>query len=215
MLLAVVGFCMLLGVAPSASLTRMASSVLPGLILLGWFIDFPGKLARILAGVLVVAVLLLAPHAVATEQSQEKHILAIRPGQLAVIDPVSYEELVWIREHTRPAEYFYDMGFVDASEAFYLNLRNPTAMPFVTDDGYTTPEQVAEVIQSLKYHDVRYILLEPPPDTGRNGKGDHLGPLRDYVHSRYRMVKEFANSDEIWEKKAELDVAFPTTLFSF
>ncbi|MDR3673852.1 MAG: hypothetical protein P4N24_00075, partial [Acidobacteriota bacterium] len=78
MLLAVVGFCMLLGVAPSASLTRMASSVLPGLILLGWFIDFPGKLARTLAGALVVAVLLLAPHAVATEQSQEKHILATR-----------------------------------------------------------------------------------------------------------------------------------------
>jgi len=201
MLLAVVGSFMLLGVAPSPSLTRMASSALPGFILLGWFIDSPGKLARTIVGVLVVGILLLVPHAVATEQFKEKHILTTRPGKLAVTDPVSYEELVWIKEHTRPAEYFYDMAFVDAGESFYLNLRNPTSLPFVTNDGYTTPEQVAEVVRSLKQREVRYILLVSPLGTGQNGKDDHLGPLRDYIRSRYWSVKDFANSDEIWEKK--------------
>jgi hypothetical protein len=202
MLLAVVGSFMLLSVASPPSLTRMASSALPGVILLGWFIDSPGKLARTLAGVLALGVLLIVPHAVATEQYRERQILTTRPGKLAVTDPVTYEELVWIREHTRATEYFYDM-MLAASESFYLNLRNPTPLPFVENDGFTTTEQVAEVVRSLKQHEVRYILLVLPEwrGAGQNGKDDHLGPLRDYVHSRYRVVKDFENSDEIWEKK--------------
>ena len=48
MLVAMVGFFMLLSIAPAPDLFRMAASVLPALILLGWLIDSPRKLARAL-----------------------------------------------------------------------------------------------------------------------------------------------------------------------
>ena len=200
MLLALVGSFMLLSVAPSPSLTRVASNSLPGLILLGWFIDSPGKLARTVAAGLTVGVLLLVPHAVLTAQSMEKQILSTPQGKVAFPDPVAYEELVWIRDHTRPTEYFYDVAFA-ASESFYLNLRNPTPLPFLTSEGYTTPEQVAEAVRSLKQHEVHYILVWLPDWLGIGRKDDHLDPLRDYICSHYRPVKDFADSDEVWEKK--------------
>ena len=32
---------------------------------------------------------------------------------------------------------------------------------------------------------------------------DHLGPLRDYIHSQLHVVKVFPDTAEIWEKKTE------------
>jgi hypothetical protein len=67
-----------------------------------------------------------------------------------------------------------------------------------------TPEQVADAILGLEQHDVHYILWSPReldsiPDWAAPSE-DHLGPLRDYLHSYYRKVKIFTNSDEIWER---------------
>jgi hypothetical protein len=204
MLLALVGSFMLLSVVPAPNLTRMASSALPGVILLGWFIDSPSRVARTLTAGLVAGVLLVAPHAVLTAQSSPKQILTTRPGKLAIMDPKTYEELAWIRDHTRPVEYFYDLGF-PARECFYLNLRNPSPLPYVTNDGYTPPEHVAEVVRSLEQHPTRYIAWSPADveliHPAVNPSEDHLQPLREYVRSRYRLVKVFANSEEIWEKK--------------
>lgn len=158
MLLAQVGTFMLLSVAPAPSLLRVASSAMPGVILLGWFIDSPGKFARTLAGLLIAGVLLIVPHAVATQQSSERQILTTQLGKLAVADPVAYEEMVWTRQHTQPSDYLYYMA-LRVPESFYLNLRNPTPVPFVEPDGYTTQEQVEQVVRGLEQHAVRYILL--------------------------------------------------------
>ena len=49
MLVAIVGFFMLLSIAPAPDGARMAVSALPALILLGWFLDSPRQLARALA----------------------------------------------------------------------------------------------------------------------------------------------------------------------
>ena len=147
-----------------------------------------------------MGVLLLVPHAVLTAQSMEKQILSTPRGKVVFLNPVAYEELVWIQEHTRPTQYFYDISFA-TSESFYLDLRNPTPIPFVTSEGYTTPEQVAEAVRSLKQHEVRYILVWLPDWLGIGRKDDHLDPLRDYIRSHYRAVKDFADSDEVWEKK--------------
>jgi hypothetical protein len=204
MLLALVGSFMLLSVVPAPNLTRMASSALPGVILLGWFIDSPSRVARTLTAGLVAGVLLVAPHAVLTAQSSPKQILTTRPGKLAIMDPKTYEELAWIRDHTRPVEYFYDLGF-PARECFYLNLRNPSPLPYVTNDGYTPPEHVAEVVRSLEQHPTRYIAWSPADveliHPAVNPSEDHLQPLRDYIRHHYRLAKVFENSDEIWEKE--------------
>lgn len=77
-------------------------------------------------------------------------------------------------------------------------------LPFVENGGYTTAKQVTEVIQGLERHQVRYILWSPQAfdilPTSENPSGDHLGPLRDYIHNHYTMVKVFPDGAEIWEK---------------
>lgn len=203
MLLGMVASSLLLSVAPAPSLGRMGPSVLPGVILLCWFLDSPRKLGRALAAALAVGALLLVPHAVARSQSSEKWILRTVRGPLALTDSLLYEKFSWVQQHTQPSDYFYGVG--DPDMYFYLDLRNPTPLPFVMDSGYTTRKQVAEVIRGLEQHPVHYVFWASG-DLGTIASwktpSDHrLGPLWTYIHSHYRMVKVFADSDEIWERK--------------
>jgi hypothetical protein len=203
MLLALVGSFMLLGVAPSPNSIRLASSALPGIILMGWFIDSPGKWARALAAGLVAGALLVAPHAVLNAESSQKWITPIRPGTLAVTSRESLEYYNWVLQHTHASDYLFQAPGPDMY--FYLDLRNPTPMPFLTNCGYTTPEQVENVVRSLQQHPVRYVLWSPSAldviPAWEDPSDDHLGPLRDYLRHHYRVVKVFRNSDEMWEKK--------------
>ena len=64
MLVAIVGSFVLLSIAPSPSGMRMATSLLPGIILLVWFIDSPRMLARALAAAMALLALLVALHGV-------------------------------------------------------------------------------------------------------------------------------------------------------
>jgi len=201
MLLAIVGSFMLLSIIPAPSLFRMLLSELPGVILLGWLIDSPGKLARAVGGALALGVLLVPPHAALVAQSMPKQILSTPQGRAAFTNRVYYQECVWIQQHTRPLEYFR-AAFADVY--FYLNLRNPTPLPYITNTGYTTVEQVAEVIRGVELHRPRYIAWSPSDVddySWRDPSDDHLGPLRNYLLTHYRLVKVFKEYDEIWERK--------------
>jgi len=203
MLLAMVGSFMLLSVVPAPTIQRMGSSTLPGIILLGWFLNSPRKFARVLAGVLAGGVLLTASRGVVRFQNIERWIFTTPQGQIAIEDLDASWEYAWVQQHTRPSDYFY-AARLPAGMYFYLNLRNPTPLPFITNNGYTTPRQVAEVIQGLEQHQVRYVLwpswdLDTLPEW-ENPSDDHLGPLRDYIHRRYHLVRVFTNSDQIWER---------------
>jgi hypothetical protein len=183
----------------------MASSALPGIILLGWFLDSPRKLGRAVAAMLTTGILLVIPHAVARFQSVERGIITAPQGRLAIADPDRHEEYSWVLRHTHASEYLHEADGPDMY--FYLDLRNPTTLPFLTNCGYTTTEQVAEAARGLERHQVRYVVWSPSQlDTIPDWEGpadNHLGPLRDYLHHHYRVVKVFANSDEVWERTAE------------
>jgi len=123
-------------------------------------------------------------------------------GRLALTDADEYEEDMWIQKHTRPMEYFYEAAYPDLYYTF--DLRNPTPIPRLVNNGYTTPEQVAEVIQGLEQHQVRYILWSPDLDvlpTWENPSDAPLGPLRYYIRSHYRVVKASPGDDTIWERR--------------
>jgi hypothetical protein len=206
MLLAMVGSSLLLGIAPAPTPFRLAASALPGIILLVWFIDSPRKLARVIAGLFAVGAVLVALNAVARERPvpDPKWILTTPQGKLAVGDQVSYEEYTWIQEHTRPLEYFFEAADTAGDMYFYLNLRNPIPLPFVTNYGFTTREQVTEAIRGLEQHQVRYIVWRAPerdtiPARGNPSDGT-LGPLWDYVHNNYRRVRIFGKVDAVWER---------------
>lgn len=205
MLVAIVGLFLLLSIAPAPASIRIAASSLPGIILLGWLIDSPRKLARGFAAAISMGVLVVALHAVARRRPFPNWTLVTPQGRLAITDPRDYKEYAWVQEHTRPSEYFYEAAGTDMY--FRLDLRNPTPTPYVTICGFTTPEQVAEVIRGLEQHQVRYMLwahedLDTDPDW-EDPSEDHLGPLRNYIHNHYRAVKDFGGTlpDEIWERK--------------
>jgi hypothetical protein len=206
MLLAMVGFALLLSTAPAPGPLRMAASELPGVILLVWFIDSPRKVTRALAGLLAAGTVLIALNAVVRERPVPKWILTTPQGRLVVGDQETYEMYTWIQQHTRPSEYLYEPGDTPGLY-FYLGLRNPTPLFFTMATGFTTPEQVAEVIQGLEQHQV-HIILWPSSglDTIPNSTGlseDHLEPLRAYIHTHYRRVQVSTFSVQVWERIGE------------
>ena len=91
---------------------------------------------------------------------------------------------------------------------FFLDLRNPTPIPQITNNGYTTTQQVQDVIAGLERHRTQYIAwnvryLDQIPDW-ENPSDAHLQPLRDYIRAHYDLVKVFDDpGDEIWEKRPD------------
>jgi len=207
MLVAIVGFFMFLSIIPAPSDVRMAAIMLPALILLIWFLDSQRKLARAFVAALAAGTFLIAFYSIVERRPDAAGIVKTPHGDLAIIDPTLDQEYLWIQQHTQPREYFYEPSIAD--HYFYLDLRNPTPISYTQNNGYTTKEQVAEVIQGLEIHQVRYILRgvgeddAPKSSELENASTDYLGPLRDYIRTHYSMVKVFPNTAEIWEKKPE------------
>jgi hypothetical protein len=65
-----------------------------------------------------------------------------------------------------------------------------------------------KVIQGIDKHRVRYLFCGDwvdNPDGSEDLKtlpNDNLKPLRDYIHSHYRLKKLFSDGTEIWENDA-------------
>jgi len=203
MLLAMMGLSLILSVAPAPSLGRMGPSILPGIILLGWFYDSKRRSHRALAALLGVVVVLLAPHGAAGFQLRPMTVLQTSRGPLALADPSVDRIFGWIQSRCRPGEYFF--AAADPDVYFYLDLRNPTPVPFVTDSGYTTDEQLAAVIHGLEQHRVRYIFWDSVElgevSPGASASEHPIAPLWNYMVNHYRKVKAFGEADELWERK--------------
>ncbi len=115
----------------------------------------------------------------------------------------------WVERHTNPLEYFYQTFPTDIY--FYLDLRNPTPVPVIVNNGYTTIGQVKDVMQGIELHHVRYICWGPSELMNEvldweDPADAHLEPLRNYIHSHYKLVKTFGEEDwnyEIWERASE------------
>ena len=205
MLVAIVGFFMLLSIAPAPDYVRMMASMLPPLVLLIWLLDSPRRLARACVVSLSAIVLFIACYSIATCMPHPAGILITPQGKLAFTQSDVFLETLWVQRHTQPSQYVYKAAYPDIY--FYLDLRNPTPLPCIENDGYTTSEQVKVVIQGLERHQVRYILWTPPIldtlQSWENPSDAHLGPLRDYLHGHYELIEVFPNDDEIWEKKTK------------
>jgi len=212
MIVAIVGLFMVLSVAPSPTPERMSISILPALILVVWLLNEkdnvrPSVLAAAFALVVFAGFLDVRHH-----PRKAIGFVTTPQGVLAICEPAAYnvnsvyDEYKWVLEHTHAGDYFYEAGYPDMY--FYLGLRNPTPLPYVVNNGYTTADQVEEVIRQLGEHKPRFIFWsigdplvvpawERPTDA-------HLQPLLDYIHSNYTLAKVFSGtSDLIWERKPQ------------
>jgi hypothetical protein len=210
MLVAIVGLFLFLSVSPSPGPNRVMAGSLPAFVLLGWLIDSTSWRHRALVAMCCALVVVGAAYSVVRYRPAVIGVLMTSNGNVAFAtgSEVAYQEYEWVAEHTQPGEYFYDDQFPDMN--FYLDLRNPTPMPTILDSGYTTPRQVADVIQGLERNQPRYILWNNadllPIEEWESPSDAHLGPLRDYIHNHYGLTKVFEapdSRDEIWERVAQ------------
>lgn len=204
-LVATVGMFLFLSMAPAPAAYRILVSSLPAFILLGWLVDAPGKLPRAVLVFCSVGVFAAVTFSVFDSRPSELGVWAAPHGKVGVSDEGQdlVAEYEWVQQHTRPGDFFYEAGFSDIY--FYLDLRNPTPLPRITNNGYTTIAQVNDVIDGLERHQTRYITwstinLDSVPNW-ENPSDAHLQPLRDYIRAHYEVVKVFSDpGDEIWQR---------------
>jgi hypothetical protein len=128
-------------------------------------------------------------------------VLNLPAGTTGFSRPVWSEKYKWVRDHTRPSEYFFEGAWSDIY--FPLLLRSPAQVPFVTATDYTRPEQVQALLDALQKCQVRFVLWSVELDLPLTDKaaGDHLGPLRVYLHAHYQVINAFADGDQVWKRK--------------
>jgi hypothetical protein len=129
-------------------------------------------------------------------QTRWKALLDLPTGRTAFLDPALYQETKWLQERTHPTEYF----FGDQLLCFVLELQNPSRVAYVTPFGFTRPEEIRNVIQTLELHKVRFVSWYPGLDDPADAEGNNLGPLRSYLQSHYHVAERFTNGHTMWER---------------
>jgi hypothetical protein len=113
--------------------------------------------------------------------------------------------MLWLRDRTKPGDFVYEVyePFVN----FPLHLRNPTRISQVFPYGYTSREQINEVISDLEQNPPRFIVWDNSyfrSDTQR-AADDNTGPLAQFVVDRYRPASPvYMIADhpvQVWETK--------------
>jgi hypothetical protein len=80
-----------------------------------------------------------------------------------------------------------------------LWLRNPSRVAFVRPNDFTRPEEVRNLVEGLEKHQVRFVSWYHGLDDPQV-EGNHLAPLRSYLHSHYRVAESFDNGHIMWER---------------
>ena len=195
MLINLAGLFLVLSVASAPAYSRLYAVSAPALVLLVWFLHSQnlgqGGLRLLWATVLVMA--FARPMFI---QLRWHASLDLPTGRTAFFDPGAYQKFKWLSERTRPGDYF----FGDQLVAFALRLQNVSRVPFLRQTDYTRPEEVQDAIQGLEKFQVRFVNWSIGLDQARDINGNHLGPLRRYLHERYHPVQTFSEGHQIWER---------------
>jgi len=226
MLINLTGFVLFLSIVSAPAYTRLYAVSPPAVILLVWLVNSSPKFARGMLRLLWATVLIMAITRPLVTQLRWKAYLDLPTGRTAFFEPPVYEICKWVSERTRPGEYF----FGDNQIAFSLMLRNAARIGYVLPTDYTRPEEVQDLIEGLQKFQVRlvfqYIGIDgekaAPPTLPlaarlltrtaaalgldlrmydeRHPEGNHLAPLRQYVHEHYRLAQTFSDGSQIWER---------------
>jgi hypothetical protein len=196
-LIAIVGLSSFLAVSNSASIWRLSTVSMPAFIVLVWLADRNGwrRKATVLLWVVVVLMML---RDISVSRTTWTTYVDLPSGRVAPYDA----ELQWLAENTHPGEYVFSS---DWSVYFLLEVKNPTKLITITSTDFTRPEQVQSALRDLEEHQVSLVIWSNDLDAGeRPLPGDHIQPVRDYVHAHYRVIKNFQEAT-VWERLPKVD----------
>jgi hypothetical protein len=196
-LLHCVGLALFLAVASAPRLHRLCMVAPPAILVLVWMV----RGWRVGLRVLCCAAMGFGVVTGVLRQVQRHPVLELPVGRVAFLDAGEAREYGWLKERTRPGDWFFN----ESTVGFYLGLESPGASDFVNSDEYTRPEDVARVIEDLKARPPRFVVLEPGLQS-EGAEHDHSGPFVAFVRDRYRLAERFAMNrsgryEEVWDLK--------------
>ncbi len=198
MMVCFVGLALFLGVVTAPTWVRLCAVSAPAFILFVWYFSFEGLLQRVRIVAVWALALVLAIGVTIQSKLQWRGYATTPTGKVAILDRARWDEINFLLRNTRPGEYVFPSSIF----GFLLNLRDPATVDYVAPSDYTRPEQVANVVEGLKNHRVKYILWSPVLALRQENPSshNHLAPLLAYVRSHYHIAKIFPNDDMFWEK---------------
>ena len=193
-----VGLALFLGAATAPTWVRLCMVSPPALILFVWQFNFEGRFQKVRMTAVWGLAIALAIGLIVGRKLEWRGYATTPIGKVAVLNPVQYEEINFLLGKTSPGEYFFGNNGV----GYLLGLRDPARVPYVTASNYTRPEQVNDVIESLKRHSVEYVFWSPALAAPQEypSSPNHLAPLFTYLSSHYHVIKTFSNFDTVWQK---------------
>ena len=192
-LIALVGFLLALGTfAPTPG--RLFQIALPPLTVAVWLVH---KLVTRIDVVAKYAVILLvifgSALAVRLQTNWDRTYLDTPTGNLVFLSPVQSERYKWLIDNARPGDFVFEA--YEPAVNFPLQLRNPTPVTYVWDNGFTPVWQVEATIRGLEEHKPEFVIWDgkwnKPPE--QRAAGDHLAPLYDYLQRHYVLEREFTD----------------------
>jgi hypothetical protein len=197
-LLALLGVALLAEVAGSPNWLRVFCVAAPAVVLLAGLsaaaLNRPG--ARKVAW---VALAVLAAVQISVRHRRQPALAELPAGRVATT-PASAEKLSWLARRTSPGQQLFQPAWPGVY--LPLQLRNPVFLDVLETGDQTRPAYVRLAVDRLEAQQVRYILWSPrlnPQFSGEPPATYHLSPFLDFLASRYRPVRTFADGDELWE----------------
>ena len=199
-LLSIVGTALLLAIASNPNWLRVYAVSMPAVILFVWLVSSGLHNRRTAFAIAWAAIGCLAISQTLGRYRGQNAIVRLPAGSTAV-EPMAAEKLVWIMHHSTPGDYFFQTAW----PGFYLplELRNPAYVESVEPSDRLTPTDVSALINCLDQKQVTYVhwnLRLDPHNQPANGSQENIEPLRKYLHSRYTVVKVFADGESILKR---------------
>jgi len=203
MLINLVGFLLFVGIAPAPVYWRLCVVSPPGLIVLVWFLRSPGRLHLIARKLLWLGAIIAAVNSVFVVQTRWRAYLSGPIGRGAFFEPSDFERYRWLLEHTHPSEPFFDCT---GQAYFFLGLRSPAKVSFLTSSDYTRPEQALDLQESLEKYRVPLVVWTADLDPGAKGvrSGYHLAPLWNYLQTHYHALNTGESHARILERNRSI-----------
>ncbi len=196
-LLSVVGLMLLLEVSFSPNWLRVYTVSMPGIILFVWIVGRSGRLRRSVFVMLWIGTICFALWQTVS-RSRVPTVIAQLPGGTVAVDPIGYEKLHWIMQHTTPGQFFFQPGWPGVY--LPLGLHNPVYTDDIGPGNSSLPESISSTVRLLEERRVKYILWPARLDSVGMPQ-DNIVPLQTYVHSRYTQVKVFTDGDAVLQRK--------------
>jgi hypothetical protein len=228
MLVSIVGLLACAGVALAPTTYRVSTVTPLGLILFAWLLSEGKMLQRAVTVALWIVVAVAAVFQPLHVQSQQLLALDLPRGRM-VVDSTYYEEFQWLSQRTVPGDFLftaaglevlYPLALRDPAEVPYVETTDYTRPERVREvvESLET-DRVRFVLWDSAFNANTNLHSKEVPASAIRGysrrvyravktllggdyrpEGDHLGPLRDYLHSHYHIAKRFPGSLEVWER---------------